>query len=113
MILPVLNLYNERIHNKYDIGLWRLSVTVSKFGQNQIDSYFYTWSYFIFSLLFQIKRQNNTNDNVDVDGEIDNYNFDNSNDMENYCPRGDEVKFNKLLYFWHSLNYCHLLNLLD
>ncbi|XP_052101083.1 condensin complex subunit 2-like [Mytilus californianus] len=37
-----------------------------------------------------IKRQNNTNDNVDVDGEIDNYNFDNSNDMENYCPRGDE-----------------------
>jgi hypothetical protein len=26
-----------------------------------------------------------------VDDEIENYNFDNSNDIENYCPRGDEV----------------------
>lgn len=35
-----------------------------------------------------IKRQKSTYDNVD--DEIENYNFDNSNDIENYCPRGDE-----------------------
>lgn len=36
-----------------------------------------------------IKRQKSTYDNVD--DEIENYNFDNSNDIENYCPRGDEA----------------------
>lgn len=38
---------------------------------------------------FQIKRQDTVSE--DIDEEIENYNYENLNDKENYCPKGDEV----------------------
>lgn len=37
----------------------------------------------------QIKRQDTVSE--DIDEEIENYNYENPNDKENYCPKGDEV----------------------
>lgn len=37
-----------------------------------------------------IKRQDTATEDIHVDEEIENYNYENPNDKENFCPKGDE-----------------------
>lgn len=54
-----------------------------------LQSYLVTHMKKIFVVYFQIKRQDTAS--ADIDEEIENYNYENPNDKENYCPKGDEV----------------------